>query len=306
MFFLFTAAFAAETAVKLPEYEVIMEASQPQEIRVGDKVLFKVKGSGLSQHELAEDKDLIQQGLQFIAVKEKSEELAFYLVPLKSGQLSVPAFEIKNPEGGGVAKTLPFQVNVLSAISKEDARPTEEVSLKPPERVTFPWFWAVLMGILSVLVLAAAFYFILKKLGKKTEAQSLVTQSLTPILPEDEEALKALQTVENAGWMQAGKYKVYYFRISEIFKSYIGRRYGFDAVESTTGELLRYLEKNKLLSPELMDQMDSLFQRMDRVKFTDYVPNFDESLHLLQDARMLVLNTKKPKTQPNDGVKDAI
>ena len=63
------------------------------------------------------------------------------------------------------------------------------------------------------------------------------------------EALDALRAEDLPG---KGRVREFYFRLSEIVRGYLGERYGFDALESTTPELLESLRR--LHTPGLADE----------------------------------------------------
>lgn len=96
-----------------------------------------------------------------------------------------------------------------------------------------------------------------------------------------------------------GQFKKHYFRISEILKNYIGDRFGFDAPESTSREILALLKKQKVeglrSDEEEIERLERLFEKLDLVKFTDHSPVFGESAQVLDEARDFVMNTRRVK-----------
>ena len=94
--------------------------------------------------------------------------------------------------------------------------------------------------------------------------------------------------------MKRGEFKAHYFGISEILKTYLGERYRVDAVESTTREMIAALEERRSIGDPQLDRLESIFSKLDLVKFTDHIPLPDEGLKLLQSARELVMMTRRP------------
>jgi hypothetical protein len=123
----------------------------------------------------------------------------------------------------------------------------------------------------------------------------LAAATSRPVLPEDEEALERLNKLEHEGWVQAGDFKRHYFGVSEALKRYVERRYGFDAAEQTTREMLRGLE-GAGVAPASVAQIARLFELLDRVKFTDYRPEVGsaEPGEVLGSARTWVKQTRRP------------
>lgn len=91
---------------------------------------------------------------------------------------------------------------------------------------------------LLLLLSAAGIALLAWRLRKKTPPRPRPEASAppVPVVPPDEEALEALRTLEQAGWREQPR--AFAFGLSEILRRYLGRRYGIDALEATTGELL--------------------------------------------------------------------
>ena len=110
-----------------------------------------------------------------------------------------------------------------------------------------------------------------------------------------------LDELEKSAWIAQQQHKRHYFGISEILKQYIERRYGFHALEQTTSELMAGLEAAGA-GREAVDLLVSVFDRLDRVKFTDFVPTpgDEEPKALLREARAWVDRTRQ-RVSPDGG-----
>lgn len=64
-----------------------------------------------------------------------------------------------------------------------------------------------------------------------------------PPRPPWEVALEELDEVRHAGLLEARRYSEYFDRTSDALRRYLGARFGFDGLESTTDEILSALEK---------------------------------------------------------------
>jgi hypothetical protein len=159
--------------------------------------------------------------------------------------------------------------------------------LKPPE--TFPnyWAWLVPAIVLLVVILAWLAWKLARRLRRLHEA-------LPPPLPPWEEALGALDRLPWRDWLADGQFKRLYYALSEILKRYLERRYGFDAVEQTTTELLASMRAHKL---PMRDEISRFFARCDLVKYAKTVPPEDEAERALEQLRDFVLKTT-PAPEP--------
>ena len=116
-------------------------------------------------------------------------------------------------------------------------------------------------------------------------------------MSEDVAAVRALRELGSQGLVRRGLHKKHYFGVSDILKRYIGLRWGLDVSECTTRELPERLREGSL-SETWIQEWDSLFQRMDWVKFADRKPSPEEADALLDEAVALVERTRKRVVEP--------
>ncbi|MBI2712779.1 MAG: hypothetical protein HYX41_08005 [Bdellovibrio sp.] len=290
--------------LNLPAYDLQWDSVNPkEEVQVGDAVPLKIAGSGASSasSELSlapapGSPDLSESGWSILPSSPSQggpTDFTFKAVPMKEGSLTLPALAIQDKEGKAIGRTRPFSLKVLTSIQPDDPKPKEPAPAEPPVSLSFP-IWVVILITLLGVGLFVGLGFLLYRYWKN-RPKPVVVETPVRVLPEDEEALSELLKIENAGWIEKGQFKTYYFRVSETMKNYIGRRYRCDALESTTREMLLLLEHKKGLDDLLLDELEKNFEALDLVKFTDFVPSDSESKDLLDWARKFVLKTRKPK-----------
>jgi hypothetical protein len=301
----------------LPAYDIefAKPQAQGQEIRTGDTVAIKVSGITLPAGVSASDLVLVvppgNAGLddQGFAVENVSAanggaagaaELKALIVPLKPGKLTLPSLEIATQGDApkAIGRTNPLPLEVASAIRPSDPKPKEPAPVRPPLMLDFPrWIYYVGGGLLLLVFLGLLYGAYL--FSKKERKPSVKVSG--PPLTDDEAALAALLEVEKAPWLKSGEFKKHAFRISEVLKNYIGARYGFDAPECTTRELFLELENLSTgmpggsVPPERLDReaLKNLFDKLDRVKFTDDLPTLSDASRFTQEAREFVLKTRR-------------
>ena len=66
-----------------------------------------------------------------------------------------------------------------------------------------------------------------------------------PPRPPWEVALERLDETRHAGLLEKQRYTDYFDRTSDAVRSYLGARFGFDVLESTTDEILTALKKQE-------------------------------------------------------------
>jgi hypothetical protein len=86
------------------------------------------------------------------------------------------------------------------------------------------------------------------------------------VLPPLEEALEALSHLPAEGVSQEHD-RAFVILVSDILRTFIGRRLGLPARESTTGELLRDLGAHPAITVSMIDALRPMLNTMDAVKF---------------------------------------
>src|SRR5262249_14465381 len=115
--------------------------------------------------------------------------------------------------------------------------------------------------------------------------------------PPWEVALEQLDEVRHAGLLGTHRYVDYFDRTSDALRRYLGDRYGFDGLESTTDEILGALEK---ASPQgiTLPEIATLLKDSDLVKFAKFTPTDEECTSALDSAEKIVRATMPAKPRP--------
>jgi hypothetical protein len=111
-----------------------------------------------------------------------------------------------------------------------------------------------------------------------------------PPRPPWEVALEELFDVRHAGLVAEGRLAEHFDRVSDTVRKYLGARYGFDGLESTTREALGMLRG---VAPRIgpLDAIETFLRQADLVKFAKTVPTADEGELALVRAEHIVRET---------------
>jgi len=103
-------------------------------------------------------------------------------------------------------------------------------------------------------------------------------------------ALEALHDIRHAGLTREGRFAEVFDRVSDVVRRYLGDRYGYDGLESTTREALSSLRET---TPQIEDLagIESFMRDADLVKFARLTPSEGECLDLLARAESIVTRT---------------
>jgi hypothetical protein len=111
-----------------------------------------------------------------------------------------------------------------------------------------------------------------------------------PPRPPWDIALEALHDIRHAGLTREGRFSEHFDRVSDVLRRYLGDRYGYDGLESTTREALGSL---RLITPAIADlgEIQTFMRDADLVKFAQLTPSEGECLDLLARAEHIVTRT---------------
>ncbi|MEO8905996.1 MAG: hypothetical protein ABI488_25840 [Polyangiaceae bacterium] len=111
-----------------------------------------------------------------------------------------------------------------------------------------------------------------------------------PPRPPWDIALEALHDIRHAGLTGEGRFAEVFDRVSDVLRRYLGDRYGYDGLESTTREALVSLRQT---SPQIEDLagVETFMRDADLVKFARLTPSEGECLDLMARAESIVTRT---------------
>ncbi|MGM9759993.1 MAG: hypothetical protein ACI30I_07770 [Parabacteroides sp.] len=154
-------------------------------------------------------------------------------------------------------------------------------------------YYPIIFGVLFALLLIALIIYVVKRIRSK---RSLVPfKKVEPKLPPYEQALKELDAIREQKIWQQGRSKEYYTLITETLRRYMADRFGVNAMEMTSGEIIDSLEKLEEARP-VLDKIQQILQLSDFVKFAKMHPLPDENDLSLSNAYAFVEGTKIVET----------
>jgi hypothetical protein len=108
-----------------------------------------------------------------------------------------------------------------------------------------------------------------------------------PPRPPWEVALEELFSVRHAGLVQQARFAEHYDRISDAVRKYLGGRYGFDGLETTTREMTSILRR---VTPPVgpLETVLSFLEECDLVKFARLTPSEEDCTNVLDQAEQIV------------------
>ena len=160
---------------------------------------------------------------------------------------------------------------------------------------------AVLWGLLGLVIGAILALFAWRQINKPKPVPPP-----PPPRPPWEVALEELERVRHAGLLENHKYMEHFDRTSDALRRYLGARFGFDGLESTTDEILAALKKQaagfiRLEDPEpgtvafapgmAFSKIANFLREADLVKFANLTPTPEQCAMSITTGESIVRGT---------------
>jgi hypothetical protein len=171
-------------------------------------------------------------------------ELPLVVLPTQPGRnvMHLPPLPVAIARANGEVATVCTHPHVIGVEDPIANTPQAEPKLNPPARPQLEEWTALkkalLWGSLGLIVGALLAYFGYRQLTKPKPPVPP-----PPPRPPWEIALEKLDEVRHAGLLDASRHAEYFDRVSDAVRGYLGARFGFDGLESTSDEILIALRK---------------------------------------------------------------
>jgi hypothetical protein len=224
----------------------------PEAVRLGDPFVYRISVHHPpgQRWELRTPRDL--GGYELIEQSRtrsdgKTESTTTYLLKmalfeLGSHVLPTLTFDVLDASGGGVARIDGPDIEGKSSLPKdadqlgsklEDIKPNEDVPLRS---------WRLLWWLAGAVALGALAWYAVRAWRNRPRR----ALPAAPPLPLEQRTLQAFDALEAEGLPQRGLQREFHFRLNGLVRGYLGERFAFDALECTSGELLREVDRRRL------------------------------------------------------------
>ena len=157
-----------------------------------------------------------------------------------------------------------------------------------------PLFW---MGIVIMLLSLALGYLLLRlKQNKPIIARIRVVKKI----PAHQKALAEMNRLKAERFETADEQKLYYTQLTDTLRKYIRERFGFNAMEMTSSEIMERL--TSVGDETMIDELRELFSTADLVKFAKYSSLLNEKDMNLVNAINFVDQTKRDEAPTEEKI----
>jgi len=152
-------------------------------------------------------------------------------------------------------------------------------------------YYPLILGILLIIIIIFVIWYLIKRFRNRPAIVPLPKHD--PKIPPHEIAIKELNEIKQQKLWQQGRSKEYYTLITETLRRYIFRRYGINAMEMTSYEILELIQKEYYDTQSVYDTLKQILQLADFVKFAKLHPLPDENSLSLANSYLFVNQTKQ-------------
>lgn len=154
------------------------------------------------------------------------------------------------------------------------------------------WYLFIACVLLLAPFLLAAIYLIKRIRDNKPIIRKVKVE---PKLPPHQVAMQEIERIKQEKVWQKGQPKEYYTELTDTLRTYIKERFGFNALEMTSTEIIeKLLETN---DKEALADLRTLFQTADLVKFAKHNPLMNENDANLINAVDFINETKEKEDE---------
>lgn len=154
------------------------------------------------------------------------------------------------------------------------------------------WYGLIGCSFLALPLLGLLIYLIVRIRDNKPIIRKIKVE---PKLPPHQLAMKEIERIKTEKIWQKGQPKEYYTELTDALRTYIKNRFGFNALEMTSSEIIdKLLEFN---DKEAISDLKYLFQTADLVKFAKHDPQMNENDANLINAIDFINETKQPEEE---------
>ena len=260
------------------ELEVSLNANQKLQLPLLNDTLVR----GVEILEIAKpDTQMLNAGKRMLVKQE------YTITSFDSALYYLPPFEVLVDDMPYRSKALALKVY---SVPVDTLNPDQFFGPKSIREVSIIWedistiFWLTLL----MVALGGLGYYLYKRF--KDNKPIIRKVKVEPKLPPHTLALQEIERIKGDKSLRIADPKTYYTELTDVLRTYMADRFGFNAMEMTSSEIIdKLLETN---DKDSIRELKYLFETADLVKFAKHSPLMNENDMNLVNAVDFINNTK--------------
>lgn len=222
------------------------------------------------------DNNLIKVSKRYIMTS--FDEKLYYLPPMK---VKVNGKEYQSKSLALKVLTVP-----VDTLHPEKFFPPKDVQTNPFD--WSEWSLAFWLSVLLTIVCVVTYYLWTRM---KENKPVIAAVKIIKRIPPHQKALKDIEALKAEKMSVSEDQKTYYTKLTEVIRKYIKERFGFNAMEMTSSEIISRLQQEE--DRTLIGELKELFTTADLVKFAKHSTLINENDANLVNAIDFINNTKQ-------------
>lgn len=243
-------------------------------------------------------KDTLVRGVEVLDVAKPDTQLLnenkrwlvsqeYTVTSFDSALYYLPPFQVMVDNQMYQSKALALKVY---SVPVDTLHPDQFFGPKTIHEVPLTWddLAPMVYSILSLLVLGILTAFLIIRYRDNKPIIRIIR--IEPKLPPHLAAMKKIETIKANNNYRKEEPKQYYTDLTDVIRTYIKERFGFNAMEMTSAEIISRLQEEK--DRESVNDLKELFTTADLVKFAKHSPLINENDMNLVTAIDFINQTK--------------
>lgn len=232
-----------------------------------------------------------------ISEKEVLTSKEMMITSFDSGVYEIPSIPIPVKEENGNWDTIFSKAMRLTVVSPvidttQDFAPIKDIFQEP---MSFKEdILPIILTVLGIVLLIVLVWWYSKR-KKNIDIEEEVV-ALEPEVPAHLVAFSELKKLDDKQLWQKGNFKTYHSEISHILREYLEKRFGINALESVTDEIMADLKRFDIDSAQV-SHLKNILQIADLVKFAKVEPSEAEHRDVMKLSLEFVQETQLEKKE---------
>ena len=250
------------------------------DLRIGEQCHMRVELKGSAAGNVAfpdyAEAGALAEGVEVLAAAPTENACDYTLTSFDEGNYRFSPYAVVNGDTlRGAALALAVSTVPVDTLHYDEFNEQTDV-VNVPFRLSK---WLVGALILLLLLLAAA-YLLRKKIKRLPPAKKCV--ELPPEKPKTSKALEAMENIRSIPKDSREERKQYYMRLTDVLRDFIRERFGVNAGELTSDEIIARLSQRR--HTVALEELQDVLQAADLVKFAKYESSLSEADQSLLQA----------------------
>jgi hypothetical protein len=230
--------------------------------------------------------------------RQTTLDLSLVALPSQPGRhtLTLPALPVAIARASSDVVTLCTKEHTIVVEDPTSSTPNAQPRPNPAPRVQREEWVALKHGLSWLafgLVAGSVIAWLVQRWRKRPKP---VPPPPPPRVPW-EVAFERLHEVRHAGLLEMQRFADFFDRVNDAMREYLGARFGFEGLESTTDETLAALRRAPHFGLPI-PEVAGFLQQCDLVKFADLTPSLEECERALVSAERMVRATMPAAADP--------